>query len=434
MLSEYTLINERVKTFLLSIKAWAKLYKISSAADARISSYAWVNLGIFYLQCISFVPNLQSPEFMAQHEFERDPENWSHCANDLNTCFMPWDIVVAKNEWTQPDELKDAPVTLLMYGFLHFYAKHFPKTMFAVSIREGSIKLPKATFGNVRVQNLSVEDPFETHCSHAPHDLGKPAGEAGHVVIAKALADSEAFLRGVLIGDVIEDTESHFWTLTQVAERPKESLGTTLYASPPEKEVSSRNRGKGQQHTARGRSGQKGNRAGNGGDDESRPNDQVEEEKPAMSGDHHERKHYGKRRANNKYQKKAAMQPPMMNGVKNLYPNNAFQRKPTRNAVKEGGGSGPRRRRSKNQTPDKGSHDVALSPAEEKDDDLGPSRAKNSRRKKDSNERQPGRRGGERPGRNRGKKNGAGDGLKDAGFISNQEDKVNRLPLADEVG
>lgn len=216
LLSEYTLIDECVKMFLLTIKAWAKLNKISSAADARISSYAWVNLGIFYLQCIGFVPNLQCRELMANHGFERDPENWSHCANDLDTCFLPWDIVAKQNDWFPPEELKDTPVTLLMYGFFDFYAKYFPKMLFAVSIREGGIKLPKATFEKVSVQIPCIEDPFETHCSHTPHDLSRPAGEAGHVVIAKALNESEEFLRNTLTGGE-EDTESDFWKMANVA-------------------------------------------------------------------------------------------------------------------------------------------------------------------------------------------------------------------------
>lgn len=228
LLSEYTLIDERVTRFLLSIKAWAKLYGVSSAADNRISSYAWVNLGIFYLQCIGFVPNLQCREFMSQHEFELDPDNWSHFVNDLDTGFMPWNIVTEKNVWKQPDEWKDTPVALLMYGFFHFYAKHFPKALFSVSMREGSIKIPKTAFDKARMETLCIEDPFETHCSHTPHDLGRPAGDIGHPVIAKALAESELVLHDVLSGDGGDD-EAHIWRLTEVAQTPPESLVNSLH-------------------------------------------------------------------------------------------------------------------------------------------------------------------------------------------------------------
>ena len=318
------MVDERVKVFLLTIKAWAKLYEISSAADARISSYAWVNLGIFYLQCIGFVPNLQCQELMKLHGFKRDPKNWSHCANDLDTCFLPWEMVAADSHWKQSQEEEDTPVTLLMYGFLHFYTKYFPKAMFAVSMREGSVALPKATFEKAGVETLCIEDPFETHSSHTPHDLGGPAGEAGHAVIAKTLSESEAFLRGTLTGEA-NDTEGHFWTLSNIAETPPESVrNVLLYSSPPKKnKETNHNRGKDQKHPVKGHPGGKGGR-GNQRLAPRNGNDSREADIPekSMNGDrdHQEKKQPRKKRPNNRHQKKAVMQPPNENGVKNSRP------------------------------------------------------------------------------------------------------------------
>lgn len=358
LLSEYTLVDERVKSFLLSIKAWAKLYGLSSAADNRISSYAWVNLGVFYLQCIGFLPNLQCRELMAQHGFEVDPENWSHCANDLDTAFMPWCLVVERNVWMQPDEWKDTPVTLLMYGFFHFYANHFPKTWFAVSMREGGVVLPKMTFDKIRIQHLCIEDPFETHGSHTSHDLGRPAGEVGHPVIAEALLESEAILRAVLVGEN-NDEEAYFWRLTEVAQTPPESLCNSLHVNPTLK-PSAPNRG-------RNKSSKKGRKNG----------------------------------ANNPFQKKAKMQPPQENGAKHLTPNNEFQRnQKDGNTVEkdatagslpgESRGRRPRRAKKKHPRNEDGSDAGAKAPVATDDKQSH----QNSRSHNNQKEKSPGRRRG----------------------------------------
>ena len=221
LLSEYTFVDERVKTFLLCIKAWAKLNHVSSAAHNGISSYAWVNLGIFYLQCVGFVPNLQCREFMKQHGFHLDPEaNWLHCVNDLETGYLPWSNVAEQEVWKQPGVFSDTPVTLLLYGFFHFYAKHFPRTLYAVSIREGDVKLPRATFEKSVLSCICIEDPFETCYSHTPHDLGKPADENGQAVIFNRLCESEQYLRCVLEGKEHSENDS-FWRLSAVAQRPQ---------------------------------------------------------------------------------------------------------------------------------------------------------------------------------------------------------------------
>lgn len=214
--------------FLLTIKAWAKWYGVSSAADHRISSYAWVNLGIFYLQCIGLVPNLQSRELWEQHDFAPGRYNWAHCVNDLDTCFLPYNLVLERQIWTPPEAWKDTPVSLLLYGFFHFYTKHFPKTLFATSIKEGGISLPKTAFDKVRIQELCIEDPFETYSSHSPHDLGKPATEVGHPAIMQVMEESEAILGAILTGEE-DDDEGYFWRLTEASQTSPNSLVNSMH-------------------------------------------------------------------------------------------------------------------------------------------------------------------------------------------------------------
>ncbi|KAL7453221.1 hypothetical protein ACHAWC_004892, partial [Mediolabrus comicus] len=52
LLREYSLFDNRVRILMLSIKSFAKLNRIASAADGTLSSYSWLNLVVFYLQCI----------------------------------------------------------------------------------------------------------------------------------------------------------------------------------------------------------------------------------------------------------------------------------------------------------------------------------------------------------------------------------------------
>jgi hypothetical protein len=247
LLSEYTLVDERVKRFLLGIKAWAKNNKVSSAADNGISSYAWVNLGVFYLQCIRFVPNLQSPAFMAQHDFQLDGSSWQNRVNDLDTGYLPWNIVAEKKVWKQPEEFSKTPVTLLLYGFFHFYAKQFPRTLFAVSIVRGDISLPRSAFEKAMLSNLCIEDPFETYCSHCPHDLGRPANESGHEAISRVFVEAEEYLRGVLEGG---DHAAHdsFWRLVAVAETPQVCANQAAMALDPHKNLPRQNQGDGNRH------------------------------------------------------------------------------------------------------------------------------------------------------------------------------------------
>jgi hypothetical protein len=200
LLRQYSLVDTRVRSLMMTVKQWAQEYKLNSAKDNYISSYAWINLVIFYLQCLGFVPNLQSRQLMADVDVKPNPEgNYWHYVNELDTCTLTWEEVNRKSDWSAPAEFQDLPVSALLYGFFEFYSCRFPSATFAVSIKEGSIKILKS---NQRKLNLffSIEDPFETFDSHTPHDLGTPAGEKGARDIIKFLHEAEMHLRKLLCG------------------------------------------------------------------------------------------------------------------------------------------------------------------------------------------------------------------------------------------
>jgi senataxin/terminal uridylyltransferase len=200
LLREYSLVDPRVRTLMMSVKQWAKEFGINSAKDNHISSYTWMNLVVFYLQCIRFLPNLQSPALMEAVGLVPDPnDNYWHFVNNLDTCTLSWDAVRKANEWIMPSELDYVPLPALLYGFFEFYGFRFPWTS-AVSIKQGDIVVSKLATGKV-CAFFSIEDPFETYDSHCPHDLGTPCSENGSSYIMHCLRDAERHLKGVLSGD-----------------------------------------------------------------------------------------------------------------------------------------------------------------------------------------------------------------------------------------
>lgn len=199
LIREYSLVDPRVKDLMLTVKRWTKAYKINSAKDNYISSYGWMNLVIFYLQCLNFVPNLQCPNLMKAVGVTRDPEEFWHSVNNLDTCSLLFTQIVQANAWKQPEELKDIPVAGLMYGFFEFYSNRFPSSFFAISMKRGNVSLPKLTCRK-RSTFFCIEDPFETFDSHCPHDLGTPANEGCANEMYKYLREGEAYLREILIG------------------------------------------------------------------------------------------------------------------------------------------------------------------------------------------------------------------------------------------
>lgn len=152
LLREYSLVDPRVRSLMMAVKKWAKEMNINSAKDNTISSYAWINLVIFYLQCINFVPNLQSRKLVEEIGIPNpNPDSYWNFVNKLDTFFLKWSQVEQAGVWERPAEYAIMPVSLLLYGFFEFYSQRFPLAMKSVSIKTGNLSLSKLAFRKVSI-------------------------------------------------------------------------------------------------------------------------------------------------------------------------------------------------------------------------------------------------------------------------------------------
>ena len=189
LIKEYSDVDIRVKSLMIAVKRWTKDNKINAAQDNTLSSYTWMNMVIFYLQCIGFVPNLQCSSMMREcnHEMgwgksRRRQDN----INNLNTAYLKW-IGQADRVWKRSPEVDEAyaSVSMLLYGFFRFYSQDFPFYLYLVLIkRGGKYQLPKMIYPDCASLHLCVKDPFETYNSHFPHNLGTPTDEGGSIFIS----------------------------------------------------------------------------------------------------------------------------------------------------------------------------------------------------------------------------------------------------------
>ena len=206
LLREYSLFHKNVRILMLSVKSFAKKCGLASAADGTLSSYSWLNLVVFYLQCIGLLPVLQCPIMMGEHGLKNDPNNPWHSINGLNTIYLTKDVVKSRSIWKRSSRVDYENSASLLFGFFNFYACIFPEETVAASIRFGSITLQKtALHSTSRLWRLSVEDPFETCNSHCPHDLGCHVKEDGQKRINKSLARAKIDFE-TLLGMPLETT------------------------------------------------------------------------------------------------------------------------------------------------------------------------------------------------------------------------------------
>ena len=178
LLREYSLFDNKVRILMLCVKSFAKSNGIASAADGTLSSYSWLNLVIFYLQCIGMVPVLQCPTLMEEHDCERNPNDRWYSVNGLNTIYLTKDIVTKKGIWKQSSHVKDTDIAMLLLGFFKFYSTIFPQATVSASIRFGKISLQKtclsAKLGRISVEDSSLIDHSATAtcmCEFNKHTL-----------------------------------------------------------------------------------------------------------------------------------------------------------------------------------------------------------------------------------------------------------------------
>ena len=208
LLKEYSLFDKNVRLLMLSVKSFAKLNGIASAADGTLSSYSWLNLVVFYLQCIDMVPALNCPKTMESHQLQHDPTNPWHSINGLQTVYLTKDMVTEKNIWQRSSHVIHTNPAILLYGFFNFYSAIFPQHTVAASIRFGEMSLQKTCLHqSSRLWRICVEDPFETCDSHCPHDLGCHVKEDGQKRINKCLVQAKKMLASVLQKEVVSDND-----------------------------------------------------------------------------------------------------------------------------------------------------------------------------------------------------------------------------------
>jgi hypothetical protein len=197
LIREYSLVDPRVKQVMIAVKRWAKANNINSAQDNSLSSYAWMNMVIFYLQCAGLVPNLQDAALMKKAGFARDLQNEWNTINNLDTFFLTWEQ--ASPVWEPPVASAELPASALLYGFFRFYARDFPCALCAISIKRGPNSSVAKTSFRKCAPFICIEDPFETFDSHCPHDLGAPASDSGSKNLVYCLQEAESFYRKTVL-------------------------------------------------------------------------------------------------------------------------------------------------------------------------------------------------------------------------------------------
>jgi len=127
LIREYTELHRnqqqnaaKVRNLMILVKLWVKKHGIGSAKNGYLSSYSWINLVIFYLQCIGYIPNLQCKTLIEEHNaYFNDINhstiyNFNDCVAGLDTCFLQASAVRDAGVWKHPDELQD----ISLFGLL----------------------------------------------------------------------------------------------------------------------------------------------------------------------------------------------------------------------------------------------------------------------------------------------------------------------------
>jgi hypothetical protein len=124
LLKQYVELDPKVKILMMLIKTWLARHasNIGSAAHGTLSAYSWMNLVVFYLQTIGFVPNLQCPHLIQQHahtHMDMDDARPSASVMGLDTNHVTAQALLKSKLWRRSDELQNISITELLVS-LHF--------------------------------------------------------------------------------------------------------------------------------------------------------------------------------------------------------------------------------------------------------------------------------------------------------------------------
>mmetsp|Transcript_65884 Transcript_65884/g.77420 ORF Transcript_65884/g.77420 Transcript_65884/m.77420 type:complete len:626 (-) Transcript_65884:143-2020(-) len=214
LVREYAELHEKVKILMVLVKNWVRAQSIGSAVGGTLSSYSWMNLTVFFLQCIGYIPSLQSKDLMTSHGVLSSGTNMETKTIDGLDCFFLKASFIKKEKlWIASKEMEEIPISCLVCNFFHFYTIIFDHPILAISIRLGRSSLLKATFENAKFWRVCIEDPFETHHCRRPHDLGACVNRKGQALILRKLKDAAASLKSSLVSPVSSINDNTINTL-----------------------------------------------------------------------------------------------------------------------------------------------------------------------------------------------------------------------------
>jgi DNA polymerase sigma len=155
LLKKYMEIDTRVRLIMLITKCWAK--SRSFIGPNTLPSYAWNLMSVFYLQNVKFLPTIF---------YEGKTDTFKLSTN-----------------WTQPETFQRTPLSVLLWGFFHFYVIKFNWKDHVVSTRAGNTPVAKAQLQNkekccLHSNMLYIEDPLHVvHTNKNPNLAHRITGE-----------------------------------------------------------------------------------------------------------------------------------------------------------------------------------------------------------------------------------------------------------------
>ena len=225
LLRSYAAYDERARQLMLLVKSWAKERRLNEAPNGTLSSYAHVNLVIFFLtktrgeieemmrgtpamtgssktnddgekdEEAPLLPNLQILQL--EKDAASSDDGAASMIGGLDTRFCG-DLREAR-EATKRRYLKSdsRSVPELFRAYFEWFAWLLEHALdCTVSLKSGRLLSPKRLlWHSCRHWRVSIEDPFETHDSVKPHDLGIVLTPDGQNKILSACQEMKELLK-----------------------------------------------------------------------------------------------------------------------------------------------------------------------------------------------------------------------------------------------
>lgn len=167
LVQDYSMIDERMRPLVYVVKRWAKRRKINEPAQGTLSSYAYINL------VISFLQSRSPPILPCLQELSNGKQviDGTELGDDMDDVMVDGFNCKYYNDMSKligfGSKNKES-LGALVFHFFQTYAREFSFMNEVVSIRNGSpVQKTSKTWESIAKKShywLSVEDPFEiTH-------------------------------------------------------------------------------------------------------------------------------------------------------------------------------------------------------------------------------------------------------------------------------